>query len=292
MRRGSGGPTRDRIIQATIELVSSRPHSAVSVQDIAEQAGVTKGAFYHHFDSKQSALAEALPQLPGRQPGPERASDQTREAIVAAALALFAERGFAATSVQDIVERTGVTKCAFYHHFDSKSAVFLDIYSILPKHFLRTVREIATADLPAGVALLQIIEAVAHLVKDFRAETTVWIGELRMMRDADALDPDRLLDINALTAETIELVSAILQRGVASGEFHEIDDLQAVAFTIVSVPVFVYSWLAVDRPVEPARVTQLFSDLFLRGLFKHVPSRADAGGSATGSRERAQGRGR
>jgi AcrR family transcriptional regulator len=272
MRRGSGGPTRDRIIQATIELVSNRGAAAVSVQHIAEQAGVTKGAFYHHFDSKQAALAEALPHLPERPVGPER-GDQTRQAIVTAALTLFAERGFAATSVQDIAGQAGVTKGAFYHHFDSKNAVFLEIYSILPNHFLRTVRGVAAAELPAGAALLEIIEAVAQIVKDFRAETTVWIGELRMMRDTDALDPDRLLDINALTAETIDLVSAILRRGVASGEFHEVDDLQAVSFTIVSMPVLVYSWLDVDRPVDPARVTRLFADLFLRGLFKESAAR-------------------
>jgi AcrR family transcriptional regulator len=267
MRRGSGGPTRDRIIQATIELVSSRGPTAVSVQTIAEQAGVTKGAFYHHFDSKQAVLAEALPHLPDREAGPDR-GDQTRQAIVAAALALFAERGFAATSVQDIADQAGVTKGAFYHHFDSKNAVFLEIYSILPNHFLRTVREITSADLPARAALRRIIEAVAHIVQDFRAETTVWIGELRMMRDTDALDPDRLLDINAMTAETVELVSAILRRGVASGEFHKVDDVQAVSFTIVSMPVLVYSWLDVDRPVDPVRITRLFTDLFLRGLVK------------------------
>jgi TetR/AcrR family transcriptional regulator, cholesterol catabolism regulator len=271
MRRGSGEPTRDRILQATIDLVSDRNSATVSVQDIVEHAGVTKGAFYHHFDSKQAVLAEALPRL--EESEPERPGDLTREAIIAAAVTLFAERGFAATSVQDIVAQAGVTKGAFYHHFDSKNSVFLEIYSILPNHFLRTAREISSTDLPAGEALLRIIEAVANLVKDFRAETTVWIGELRMMRDTDALDPQRLLDINALTAELIELISAILRRGVDSGEFHEIDDLQAVAFTVVSVPVLVYSWLDVDRPVDPARVTQLFADLFLRGLFRQpVPS--------------------
>ena len=259
-----------------IELVSDRGPSAVSVQDIADEAGVTKGAFYHHFDSKQAALAEALPRLTDGVGGRERAGDQTREAIVAAAVALFADRGFVATSVQDIAEQAGVTKGAFYHHFASKNAVFLEIYSILPNHFLRTVREIATADLPAGVALLRIVEAVAHIVADFRAETTVWIGELRMMRDTNALDPDRLLDLNALTGETIELVSAILGRGIATGEFHEVDDLQAVAFTIVSMPVFVYSWLDVDRPVDPVQVTRLFADLFLRGLFKKPPDRISA----------------
>jgi AcrR family transcriptional regulator len=266
MRTGSGSPTRDRIIQATIDLLSNEPPATVSVQQIAQHAGVTKGAFYHHFDSKQAVLDEALPHLNSRADGPERSGDQTREAIVAAAVALFAERGFAATSVQDIVERAGVTKGAFYHHFDSKNAAFREVYSILPDHFLRTVREITTADLPAAEALQQIIEAVAGLVAKFRAETTVWIGELRMMRDTEALEPDRLLDINALTAETIRLVGEVLERGVAAGEFHPVDDSHAVSLAVVSVPVLVYSWLDVDRHLDPAQVARMFTDLFLRGL--------------------------
>ena len=39
-------------------------------------------------------------------------------------------------------------------------------------------------------------------------------------------------------------------------------------YTVVSMPVLVYSWLDVDKPVDPARITRLFADLFLRGLVK------------------------
>jgi AcrR family transcriptional regulator len=47
----------------------------------------------------------------------------TRERIVAEALALFAERGFAGTSVRDIAEALGVTKAALYYHFPSKEKI-------------------------------------------------------------------------------------------------------------------------------------------------------------------------
>lgn len=54
--------------------------------------------------------------------------ETTRGAILAAANALFAGRGFSATSVDDIARAAGVAKGAVYHHFPSKEAVFEAVF--------------------------------------------------------------------------------------------------------------------------------------------------------------------
>jgi AcrR family transcriptional regulator len=51
----------------------------------------------------------------------------TIAAILASARALFGERGFEATSIDDIAEAAGVAKGAVYHHFASKEAIFLEV---------------------------------------------------------------------------------------------------------------------------------------------------------------------
>ena len=48
----------------------------------------------------------------------------TREAIVAAAAALFGEKGFAGATIDEIAALAGVAKGAVYHHFPNKEAVF------------------------------------------------------------------------------------------------------------------------------------------------------------------------
>jgi AcrR family transcriptional regulator len=48
------------------------------------------------------------------------APPRTRERILDAALELFAERGYEATSMREIAEQLGITKAALYYHFDSK----------------------------------------------------------------------------------------------------------------------------------------------------------------------------
>src|SRR5512143_3765904 len=52
--------TRGRIMQAAIQLFSSRGFNSASVDDICAEAGVSKGAFYHHFESKQALFLALL----------------------------------------------------------------------------------------------------------------------------------------------------------------------------------------------------------------------------------------
>ena len=79
----------------------------------------------------------------------ERRKD-TREQIRVVALEMFAERGYAGTSLREIAERLGVTKAAVYYHFPTKE----DILESLLKDFLAQLDELIawTERQPRGTA--------------------------------------------------------------------------------------------------------------------------------------------
>ena len=52
--------TRNNILQAAMQLFASRGYDATSVAQICQAAGVSKGAFYHHFPSKQAVFVALL----------------------------------------------------------------------------------------------------------------------------------------------------------------------------------------------------------------------------------------
>ena len=58
----------------------------------------------------------------------ERQAEETRHLLISIARDLFTERGYAATSIEDIVQRAGVARGALYHHFSGKDALFRSVY--------------------------------------------------------------------------------------------------------------------------------------------------------------------
>ena len=71
-------------------------------------------------------------------------SEHTRGALVRVARELFAEPGYAATSIEDVAERAGVTKGALYHHFRNKRDLFQAVFEELERELVEKVVVAAT----------------------------------------------------------------------------------------------------------------------------------------------------
>jgi AcrR family transcriptional regulator len=61
----------------------------------------------------------------------ERQAEATRDLLVSIARERFTTQGYAATSIEDIVQRAGVAKGALYHHFSGKDALFRAVYEAI-----------------------------------------------------------------------------------------------------------------------------------------------------------------
>jgi TetR/AcrR family transcriptional regulator, transcriptional repressor for nem operon len=55
----SGATARQKLLDAALSLIRARGYEATTVDDLCAAAGVTKGAFFHHFDSKESLAVAA-----------------------------------------------------------------------------------------------------------------------------------------------------------------------------------------------------------------------------------------
>ena len=100
----------------------------------------------------------------------EEAVDATRSALLDSALRLFTERGFAATSLDDVVRDARVTKGALYHHFKGgKLALFEAVFEEVD---LRLAERIAAA-VPPDAGPWELVEAGLDAYLEACADETV-----------------------------------------------------------------------------------------------------------------------
>jgi AcrR family transcriptional regulator len=72
-------------------------------------------------------------------------AEATRAALIGSARALFAERGYAAVSIEEIVRRARVTRGALYHHFDDKADLFRAVFESVQQDLARRLLEAASS---------------------------------------------------------------------------------------------------------------------------------------------------
>jgi AcrR family transcriptional regulator len=70
--------------------------------------------------------------------------EETRVRIVSAARKLFTEKGYADTSINDLVQAAGVTRGALYHYFKDKAALFAEVFGEVARETMGRILEAAT----------------------------------------------------------------------------------------------------------------------------------------------------
>jgi TetR/AcrR family transcriptional regulator len=96
-------------------------------------------------------------------PGSQSTASVTRERILDAAEALFAEKGFAGTTVRDIAGRVGLTPASLYNHFKGKEALYAAVLERGIRPLIDVMEELGARE-PTPAATDAMIDAVmAHL---------------------------------------------------------------------------------------------------------------------------------
>src|SRR5437588_7402410 len=72
-------------------------------------------------------------------------SEETRQALITEARALFAERGFAGVATEEIVRAARMTRGALYHHFKSKEDLFRAVYEQVEQELVEQIAADALA---------------------------------------------------------------------------------------------------------------------------------------------------
>lgn len=200
----------------------------------------------------QTSGADAKP-AEGRR---ARKRQESRERLYAAAIALFLDDGFDATTVEQIANRADVARTTAFNYFPQKTA-YLEEWGSRRRHRVRTRLEL---DAPGEGS------AAAHLCR--------YLQEMALVNTEARLETQALMEPSirmgqALFAPTLDVdLAAVVHRGQQSGEFR--DDVAADQVGVVLAATYfstVLHWTAAGpSPFDLEDRLQQTLDLLLRGL--------------------------
>jgi AcrR family transcriptional regulator len=183
-----------------------------------------------------------------------------RERILAAAVDLFATQGYDATSVSQVIERAGLTKGGFYHHFASKEALLFEVYGDLIARQLQAMDEILARKLtPAQTLRLLIVDLVESTAASARPALVFW-------RELGRLGDERTAEYRGARRRYHDAVRRLIRQGQASGDFGRVASADTVTFTIFGMINELPLWYRPSGRQKPTQIGTELADFVLRAL--------------------------
>jgi AcrR family transcriptional regulator len=184
----------------------------------------------------------------------------TKEAeILDAAARLFKEKGFHATSMQDIANAVGLQKGSLYYHIASKEELLFRISHAAISAIIAHLEEITQAPLSPTEKLRQAIENHVVTLCDRIDLLSVFLKESR------TLTAEQQAQILEQRKRYEELFAGILREGIAAGEFRPVD-VPVVTVGLLGMLNWMHQWYRPEGRLSPQQIADIFIDLALRGL--------------------------
>lgn len=191
---------------------------------------------------------------------PLQRSNETRQSILNAAVRRFSADGYKAASVDNICEEAGVSKGAFYYHFDSKRALFLALLQDWLGELEQSMNGMRRSTVPETLVHMATLMPVAMASAEGRLN--MWL-EFWLQASRD----------KAVWKATVapyrhyrDLFTEIIRQGIAEGTVKDVDpDAAAQAILSMAVGLFLQSVLD-PQGGDWRKVTEKSMYLLMAGL--------------------------
>ena len=187
-----------------------------------------------------------------------------RNAVLQTAAQLFNERGFHATSLDDIAERLNVSKPTLYYYVDSKDQILLECVRSALDLMHAGIGEVRAAGGSAIEQLEACMRIYAGIVMQDFGMCVIRIGE-------DPLPAPLKKELRHLKAGIDAEFRQLIDAGVAEGSLAPCDPKMA-AFMLAGALSWVGRWYRADGELTPEQITRQGIDLLLNGVLQRAPA--------------------
>lgn len=192
-------------------------------------------------------------------------SDERRNQILDTAEHVFAKRGFDDARMDDIAERSGLSKGAIYWYFKKKDDI---IAGLLDRVFRRSIEAMRSAAARDGSVVARLTLVGEQISRDYRAMSRLMPVALEFYAIALRQRSIRA-HLAAMYEQTIGILTPLIEEGIERGELARVDARTAATLIIAGYEGLGLVWAIAPKTVDwkttgPQAIAMLCNGLVAR----------------------------
>lgn len=207
-------------------------------------------------------------------------SASRRDEILAASAIVFSEKGYRASTIQDIARRMNFTSAALYYYFKSKQDILSEI---ITRPIMKLI--VMAEDVEAGQG-----SSAEKLHELIRRHITMMLKERDLfsilLRERLELSPEGATRLTELEEMYYIKVRAMIRDGTRAGVLRPVNP-KVAALAMIGMVNWVLRWYRDSRDYSPTEIAEMMFDIFYNGTVEPQPLAAHSGAEGPESSDRA-----
>ena len=182
-----------------------------------------------------------------------------RDAVLLAAVRIFNQRGFHATSLDDVANSLGISKPTIYHYLGNKEQVLLTCVQEGLEDMLEATQTASETSKKGRERLYDFLYA-------YGCKTLNDFGRCVVLTNAHSLSPEGYKAFKALKRQVNDLLVSIIEDGIKDGSIHAHHDAKLLANTFFGALNWTVHWCSSDKPEEIEQTIANMVNILLKGI--------------------------
>jgi len=182
-----------------------------------------------------------------------------RGEILHAALRAFRDKGFHATTLDDIARHVGMRKTALYHYFPDKQSILHECHREASAELQRIVEGTRAFDSARDQLRYVIREHVRVMTETLQGSPLAF--------EVSAFSPERQQELMDARDRYEHAVRRIIQRGIRAGEFRRVDP-KVTVFVILGAINWIARWYRPEGTLHAGELGEQYADQLVDGMVR------------------------
>lgn len=191
---------------------------------------------------------------------PERMESRRQEIMLAMA-SLLAEKGYDATTLDDVGARMNCSKAVIYYQFRSKEELYVELIKVVLGRSADALQEIANSNDPPDLQLRRAVTTLLCMGFEPLHYAAIRNGRPRSLR------MENRIILRQLDRRYETLFMEIIERGMDAGVVVR-RDVRLVAYTIINATHSIFRWYRPDGALRPEELEREVPAMLLDGVLK------------------------